>query len=246
MCGWVKLHRSISSSAISDNPELLALWVHLLVSASHTDRQQPVGNQIVDLKQGELIYGRDKFSLKTGLTIAKLRSSISMLEKLNQITIKTTNKFSIISITNWHLYQQDNQQNASTSPTENQQTTTDKNVKKEKNVKSTSGKPLVTFSRWLEIVKESGEDVLPEDSAVFQYAKDAELSIDYLRLAWVEFRARYSIEDKRYKDWRSVFLKNVRNNWQKLWWHDGNSYQLTAKGQQAMTAMNNKDKREEQ
>lgn len=242
MCGWVKLHRSISSSAISDNPELLALWVHLLVSASHTDRQQPVGNQIIDLKQGELIYGRDKFSLKTGLTIAKLRASISMLEKLNQITIKTTNKFSIISITNWHLYQQDNQQNTSTSPTDNQQATTDKNVK---NVKNVSGKPLVTFARWLEIVKESGEEVLPDNSAVFEYAKDAELDIAYLRLAWVEFKARYSTDDKRYKDWRSVFLKNVRENWQKLWWHDGTKYQLTAKGQQAMAVMNNKDRREQ-
>lgn len=245
MCGWVKLHRSISSCAISDKPDLLSLWIHLLVSASHTERQQPVGNQIIELKQGDLVYGRDKFSLKTGLTIAKLRSAISTLEKLNQITIKTTNKFSIISITNWSLYQQDNQQTTSTSPTDSQQTTTDKNVKKEKNEKNTNGRPFITFSSWIEVVKESGEEVLPEGSAVFEYAKDAALEIDYLRMAWVEFRARYSVDDKKYKDWRTVFLKNVRENWQKLWWHDGTRYQLTAKGQQAMAAMNNKDRREQ-
>jgi len=65
-------------------------------------------------------------------------------------------------------------------------------------------------------------------------------------LTWVEFKARYSADDKKYKDWRSVFVKAVRGNWFKLWWHDANGYQLTALGQQNMTAMINRDKREEQ
>jgi len=136
MSGWIKLHRAISQSSIADNPELLALWIHMLVSASHTARRQPVGNQLVELLPGQFVYGRDKFSLKTGLSIAKLRASVLLLEKMNQITIKTTNKFSIISITNWSLYQLDNQQTASTQPTDNQQTTTDKNVNNLNNVKN--------------------------------------------------------------------------------------------------------------
>jgi uncharacterized protein YdaU (DUF1376 family) len=108
------------------------------------------------------------------------------------------------------------------------------------------GKPLVNFSRWLEIIKEQGEKPIPEDSPIFEYAQDAGIDSDYLRLAWVEFKARYSEDAKKYKDWRAVFSKAVRGNWFKLWWHDGTGYQLTTLGQQNMTAMKNRDKREDQ
>ncbi len=109
-----------------------------------------------------------------------------------------------------------------------------------------TGKPLVTFSRWLEIIKELGEKPVPDDNPIFQYADDAGIDSDYLRLAWVEFKARYTDDNKRYKDWRAVFGKSVRGNWFKLWWHDGNGYQLTTLGQQNMTAMKNRDKRDGQ
>ena len=108
------------------------------------------------------------------------------------------------------------------------------------------GKPLVNFSRWLEIIKEQGEKPIPEDSPIFEYAQDAGIDSDYLRLAWEEFKARYSEDAKKYKDWRAVFSKAVHGNWFKLWWHDGTGYQLTTLGQQNMTAMKNRDKREDQ
>jgi len=122
--------------------------------------------------------------------------------------------------------------------TKNQETVT---IKKDK----PTGKPLVTFSRWLEIIKESNDKPIPDDSPIFEYAEDAGIDPDYLRLAWVEFKARYTDDSKRYKDWRAVFSKAVRGNWFKLWWNDGAGYQLTTLGQQNMTAMKNRDKRED-
>ncbi len=109
-----------------------------------------------------------------------------------------------------------------------------------------TGKPLVTFTGWMKIIKESGEKPIPENSPIFEYAKDAGICDDYLRLAWVEFKARYTDDSKRYKDWRAVFSKAVRGNWFKLWWNDGNGYQLTTLGLQNMTAMKNRDKREDE
>lgn len=119
--------------------------------------------------------------------------------------------------------------------------------REENNIKDkANGKPLVTFSRWLEIVKEQNEKPIPEDSSIFEYAQDAGIDSDFLRLAWVEFKARYSDDSKRYKDWRAVFGKAVRGNWFKLWWIDNGEYKLTTLGQQNMTAMKNRDKREDQ
>ena len=121
----------------------------------------------------------------------------------------------------------------------NQETETNKKDKP-------TGKPLVTFSRWMEIIKDLGEKPIPDENPIFQYAEDAGIDSDYLRLAWVEFKARYTDDNKRYKDWRAVFSKAVRGNWFKLWWHDGSGYQLTTLGQQNMAAMKNRDKRDGQ
>ena len=107
------------------------------------------------------------------------------------------------------------------------------------------GKPLVTFNRWMEIIKESGEKPIPDGNSIFEYAQDAGIESDYLRLAWVEFKARYSNETKKYKDWRIVFGKSVRENWFRFWWIDGTEYKLTSKGQQAMIAMKSRDDRGE-
>lgn len=107
-----------------------------------------------------------------------------------------------------------------------------------------AAKPLITFSSWIQKLKDAGEDPISADDPIFDYALDAGIDMQFLRLAWEEFRDRYVAEDKRYKDWRAVYRKAIRENWLKLWWHDVDGYKLTSKGMQAMTAMNNRDKRE--
>lgn len=102
-----------------------------------------------------------------------------------------------------------------------------------------------TFRKWSEAAKAAGEDLMPASDPIFDYASDAGIPHDFLRLAWVEFRDRYSQDDKRYKDWRNVFGKSVRECWFKLWYIDaGGQYLLTSKGQQAMQAMQARMRRE--
>jgi len=116
------------------------------------------------------------------------------------------------------------------------------NQEPETNKKNKSGKPLLTFSSWNEKIKQSGETPIPENHEVFEYAKRAKIPDDFLRACWVEFRERYSLEEKKYRDWRAVFYKAVRGNWFELWYYSGNEYLLTTKGHQALTAMNNQRK----
>lgn len=95
-------------------------------------------------------------------------------------------------------------------------------------------RPTVGLRTWLETVKASGEKAIPDDDAVFGYADEVGIPSDFLQLAWREFRHRYCQPDaKRYKDWRAVFRKAVRENWLRLWYLDGQSYALTTAGMQA-------------
>jgi len=133
--GWVKLHRKILDNDIFKNDKLFRVFMYLLLKASHSERDQLIGDSIVNLKAGQWATGRKAISRDTGLTEQNVRTAISKLEKLGILTIKVTVKYSIFSISNWDCYQQDNQQPTNKQPTSNQQVTTINNVKNGKNVK---------------------------------------------------------------------------------------------------------------
>jgi len=102
--------------------------------------------------------------------------------------------------------------------------------KAEKPKRSAIGLPA-----YLKACKQQGVKPIAEDDTVFAYAEQAGIPLEFLRLHWLEFKARYSLPDaKRYKDWPAVHRKSVRGNWFKLWYiaGDGNVV-LTTVGEQA-------------
>jgi len=66
-----------------------------------------VGNQKVEIKPGQFIYKRQKASEKTGLPERKIRTCLSQLVKLHNLSVETTNKYTVITIVNWSDYQGD-------------------------------------------------------------------------------------------------------------------------------------------
>lgn len=100
----------------------------------------------------------------------------------------------------------------------------------------------VSLPAWLTTIKAMGEQPIPETDPVFDYADQAGIPMDMLRLCWVEFRSRYSEPNaKRYKDWRSVYRKAVRGNWLRLWRTTAEGgYVLTTEGQQAQRVLDAK------
>ena len=105
--GWIKLYRKSIDSGLMQNPELWTFWCWCLLKASHKTKKQMVGMQMVDLKPGQLVFGRKAAAHELCLTERKIRTIVQKLKNLENLTIKTTNKFSIISIANWNSYQQE-------------------------------------------------------------------------------------------------------------------------------------------
>lgn len=108
-----------------------------------------VGYQEITLLPGEFIFGRHKAAKELRLTERCVRTCLQTLEKCQNVTIKTTNKFSIVSIINWSSYQgdeisndhQNDQQVTNKRPASDQQLTTNKNDKNDKNDKNTPPTP---------------------------------------------------------------------------------------------------------
>lgn len=129
--GWIKLHRSLRDWDWAKKPNTFCLFVHLLLNANHEKGSW----QGVEILPGQIITGRESLSRQTGLTERAIRTSLNHLKTTNEVTIKTTSKYSIITITNWKKYQSCDQQNANERPANDQQTTTNKkdnNNKKDK------------------------------------------------------------------------------------------------------------------
>ena len=136
--GWIKLHRSLLKWEWHDDPNTFCLWVHLLLMANH-DEQKWHGMVI---PRGSLLTGRKKLAEETGLTEQSVRTSLTKLEKSQNLTKKSTNKFTLITICNYDTYQDTttdyqptnqpttNQQLTNNQPTTNQQLTNNKEKEK--------------------------------------------------------------------------------------------------------------------
>lgn len=159
--GWIKLHRKIRDNPIFNDHQLLRLWLICLTEATHKERDQIIGKQTVHLMPGEFVTGRFDIQelynqgLKPKEKVTGEKTVFRWLETLEKggfLTIKKTNKFSVVSIDNWGFYQgdeanndqQNDQQMTNKRPSNDQQMTTNKNVKNvenEKNVEEGTTEP---------------------------------------------------------------------------------------------------------
>lgn len=133
MEGWIKLHRQVIENGWLKNHSLWILWSYILLKATHTECKVKIAIQKnsgtmtreINLEAGQLMFGRKKAALDTGLSEQNIRTALKHLKCLKNITVESTKNYSIISVVNWTHYQGDNKN----QPTANQDLTTYKNDK---------------------------------------------------------------------------------------------------------------------
>ena len=136
--GWIKLHRKLLDNPVTmKDTDHLAVWIYLLLNASHNEHPALFKGEKIILKPGQLITGRKTIALALHIDESKVERILKSLKSEQQIEQQTTNKNRLISITNWEFYQQSEQQieqqvnNKRT--TSEQQVNTNKNIKNDKN-----------------------------------------------------------------------------------------------------------------
>ena len=161
--GFIKLYRSFASWEWYQDQNTKSVFIHLLLKANWENGRYR-GHEV---PKGSLVCGRKKLAKELGISEQSVRTSLEHLKSTNEITIKPTNRFSIITIVNWEKYQGygDLLTNKSTnkSPTANQQLTTYKEYKNIRNKEEKKEKPKNQFCKftqqnydWDEINRELG------------------------------------------------------------------------------------------
>lgn len=79
---WIKLYRKIMKSPIWENEKALKIWIWCLLKATHEEREQLVGQQVVELKKGQFVFGRKTASDKLQMNENTIYRYIKLLEKI--------------------------------------------------------------------------------------------------------------------------------------------------------------------
>jgi TusA-related sulfurtransferase len=99
--GYIKLHRSILDWEWFHDENVYRVFTYLLLNAKWEGDQW----EGMELNAGQLITTYPQLSKDLGLSIRNVRTILTKLKSTGELTVKTTNKFSIITIENWAKYQ---------------------------------------------------------------------------------------------------------------------------------------------
>ena len=135
--GFIKLHRKMLDWGWYSDPATKDVFLHLLLTANF----RPNTYMGYELLPGQTIIGRKKLATELGLSEKQVRTALDKLEKTGEISRRRTNKFTLVTVENWTIYQGDEdcdgQQTASEGPTNGQQTASEgPHLKNDKNAKN--------------------------------------------------------------------------------------------------------------
>ena len=142
MDGYVKVYRKLlDNPLVCKDADHLAVWLYLLLHATHREHAELFRGEKILLKPGQLLTGRQAIAAKLKLNENKVQRILKTFEKEQQIEQQASNKNRLITICKWQEYQggveqQDEQQMNNKRTTAEQQLNTYKNEKNDKNVKN--------------------------------------------------------------------------------------------------------------
>jgi len=186
---WIKIHRRLKTWEWYKDSNMVHLFIHLLISANF--KPSSWRGQVIE--RGQVVTGRKQLSSQTGISEQKIRTCLNRLKSTNELTIKTTNRFSVITLINYDKYQyidiKVTNDLTSETPTDNQQVTTSK-----KN-------------------KEGKEVYIPEFTEFLEYALTKKPNIDENRLklkyeSWIENEWSDG-NNKKIKSWKTKLLNTI-------------------------------------
>lgn len=134
--GWIKIHRTLLEWEWYDDNNTKILFLHLLLKANHKDKRYR--GKLV--RQGSLLTSREQLSDETNLSVRQVRTALTRLKLTNEIAIVSTRQGTEIQLIKYSEYQLSDQRNDQQvnhkRPTSDPQVTSNKNVKKERNITS--------------------------------------------------------------------------------------------------------------
>lgn len=187
---YIKLDRKIVDWEWYQNSNTCRVFLHLLLKANYADKRF----EGIVVHRGELVTSYASLAEELELSVRNVRTAITHLKSTGEVTSRIYPKFSVISITNYAMYQDapTSEVTSNRQATDKQPTTTKegKNIKKERN--NIFAPPTV--------------DEVREYCSGRHNGIDAERFIDYYT------SVDWKVGNKKMKDWRAAVRTWERRN----------------------------------
>lgn len=210
--GYIKLHRKLVDWEWYTDVNVKVVFLHLLLTANFKKNVY----QGIEVLPGQTIVGTNALAVNTGLSRQQVRTALNKLVLTNEITIKSTNKFSLVTIENWSSYQFENE--TSTNKSTNKSTNNQPHLKNDKKYKEDISNKCVYMNN---SIKGEGqrENTHPfgEFSNVFltddEYAR---LTSKYMRVDQLIEKVSIWLTEHKRKNHYAACLTFARNDsWEK-------------------------------
>jgi len=106
MDGYIKLHRkTLENPVVCKDSDHLAIWIYLLLNATHKGYDTTFKGKRITLHPGQLITGRKSIASALLINEYKVQRILKTFETEHQIAQQTTPQNRLISVLNWSTYQ---------------------------------------------------------------------------------------------------------------------------------------------
>ncbi len=99
--GWIKLFRQFTQWEWYSDVNASRIFLHLVLTANHKDSYW----KNILIKRGQRLTSIEHLANEVNLTVQQVRTGLKKLISTNEITIKSTNKYSLITIEKYAFYQ---------------------------------------------------------------------------------------------------------------------------------------------
>lgn len=186
--GYVRVYRSFEEWQWYSDIPCKVLYLHCILQANHVTKKW----QKIAIGKGTFLTSVSKLSNDTGLTIQQVRTALQKLKSTNDITYKTTNKYTVIEVCNYCDWQN--------PETEINKENNMQNNKQITNAQQTNNKRITTTNNANNIIERENRE-------------NFEILIKYAELKGVKSPTAYA--SKVIKETSEENLKNVVESLQK-------------------------------
>lgn len=204
--GFFLVYRKLFDHEIGQNPLIVALWVKLISMASYEEKEMFWDGSTIQTKRGQIITSVEKLAKWLRVSRSTTKRHLIALQTIRQIDIKTTNKYTVITIQNYDKYQvreqQTIQQTNIKSYNRSPQLKNIKNIKKLTNIEREEKIPLSYLTNIPE--NDLKEFITKFKATKSQVIEKGESLLDYVKS-----------HNKKYVDHKSLLNNTLRKDFGK-------------------------------